>query len=467
MSNTHNTTSQSKIKMLRLLVYSYYGLAKVLTVLTGNTKRVVKQVIYYPTVNDEATLADLVNRISWYFPQSANSRVEVSIVVDKKLLVTNLKSLVPPSSQHCYIGKSENIHLIEQRERDLSKADAIMLWDKRSMFKPVVLRHLTKVNIVDPTFYFSVEADTHQRMCIQTLEGQQKERLVELSKKNFQALLDEVDECEQGYVFGTGPSLEAHAMDFDYSDGFRVVCNSIVKNKTLLNYIKPQLLVFGDAQHHMSPCRYAATFRQAAIEAVNELQCYILTEDYHLPLLLAHYPELKDKIIGIEAPGVWKLSLYEIIMMVLHNPHKIPWFDKIPGHDEEYNFPTPDKFYVRLTGSVLPSFMIPIVSSICKDIYILGADGRDPKGRKPDGTFIWGYSPSCQFNEQTAFDTHPSYFRDRPYTEDFDIYCENFEGLIHYGESLGRKYYSLAPSYIPVLAQRLVPDGILTKMNHK
>jgi hypothetical protein len=454
--------------MLRLLVYSYYGIAKVLKSLTGNTERVVRQVIYYPAVNDKATLADLVNRISWYFPQSSFSQVEVSIIVDKKLLGTNLKSLEPPASQECYIGKSENIHLIDRQEVDLFKADVIMLWDKKSMFKPDILRHLTKVYMVDPTYYYTVEADTYRRMYFRTLDGKQKERFIELSTRNYRALLEEVIKYERGYVFGTGPSLN-RAMEFNYQDGFRIICNNIVKNKAMLSHINPHVLTFGDAQHHSGPSRYAATFRQTVLETVNEFQYYILIEDFQVPLYLAHFPELENRIIGLQSPGIWDLSLYEILRMVLRNPHKIPWFDKIPGHDEEYNFPTLDKPYVRCAGSVLPTHMLPIASSICKEIYILGADGRDPKGRKPDETYIWSYSSSCQFNNdlmQTAFDTHPSYFRDRPYTEDFDIYCKNFEGLIHYGESLGRKYYSLAPSYIPVLAQRLVPEGILTKMKH-
>ena len=314
---------------------------------------------------------------------------------------------------------------------------------------------MTKVNMVDPTYYFSVEADTHRRLYIQTIDSQEKERLSELSKRNYQTLLDEVSGCERGYVFGTGPSLD-RAMEFDYRGGFRVVCNSIVKNKALLNHIKPHLLTFGDPMFHFSPCRYAATFRQMALAAVNEFQCYIMTQEYSLPLYLAHYPELESKLIGIPAPGVWEMSLGEIIGMVLRRPHKMPWFTKIPGHKEEYNFPTPDKLYVRLTGSVLPSFMIPVVSSVCKEIYIIGADGRDPNERKPDETSVWSYSSSSQFGDlmQTAFNTHPSYFRDQPYTFDYKIYCENFEGLLCFGESLGKRYYSLTPSYIPALAKR-------------
>ncbi len=458
MSGSTTIVNRCKANIRKMTAYGYYGFGKLMKLKTQKAGRVIQNVLYYPAVKDTETLSDLVNRISWYFPESILSKNKVSIAVDTKLLNTDLKSLVPPSSQYNYIGQSKNIHLTDYKAVNFSQADVIMLWDKRSIFEPRILWHLNKVNIVDPTYYFSVEGDTHRRMYIQTLENQQKERLSELSKQNYQSLLGEVSKCEQGYVFGTGPSL-ARAMEFDYRGGFRVVCNSIVKNKALLNHIKPQLLVFGDPVMHFSPCRYAEAFRQMALEAVNEFGCYIMTTEYNVPLYLAHYPELENKIIGVPAPGVWEMSLVEIIKMALRRPHKIPWFDKIPGHSEEYNFPTPDKFYTRLTGSVVPTLMVPVVSYACKKIYIIGADGYNPNERKPDETSVWNYNSSSQFGElmQTAIDTHPSFFRDQPYTFNYKIYCENFEGLLHHGESLGKRYYSLTPSYIPALAKRPVP----------
>ena len=66
-----------------------------------------------------------------------------------------------------------------------------------------------------------------------------------------------------------------------------------------MQHINPHVLVFGDAQHHASPCKYAATFRQTVLDKQKEFGFYILTKDYFAPLLLAHYQGLKDKIIGI------------------------------------------------------------------------------------------------------------------------------------------------------------------------
>jgi len=458
MSKLNMVRSCFEINMRRFSVYSYYGLGLLAKRLSNDSKKTIDNIVYYPVIKDKTKLADLANRISWYYPQSEFSNAKIFLLVDETLGEIPIEDLETPPAQERYIGISKNIQFLNESEYDLSEADAIMLWDQKFRYSPSIIRKLAKVHVVDMMYYFSIEADTSRRMYAKTVHNEFKNNLLNLSKKNFKNMLLKIKEFERGYVFGTGPSLD-RAMEFDFSDGFRVVCNSIVKNEQMMDHIKPHLLVFGDPQHHTSPCKYAAAFRKAAVEAVSNFDCYILTEDYHLSLLLAHYPALKDRIIGIEAPGVWELSLSEIISMLFTRPHKLPWFDKIPGHDEMYNFPTLDKFYVRLTGSVLPSYMIPTVSSVCNEIFIIGADGRNPHGRKPDETYIWSYSSACQFNDliETAFKTHPSYFRDRPFTEDFNIYCDNFDKLIQYGESLGKKYYTLTPSFIPALAKRFAP----------
>ena len=451
-----NQLKSIKLKLLKLNVYIYYGLKLIMARLFNSDSNFIKRVVYYPAIFDLGILADVVNRASWYFPETRLSDVTISIPIKDNLIGTKIECLEHPSSQYNCIGKNSNINLISKDMIDLATADAIMLWDAEHAWDASIIRNLFKVNIVDPYYYFSVEADTNSRMFYSTLSSNAKNQMIKLSKRNYERLLKKVKKYNCAYVFGTGPSLD-RANEFDYSDGFNLICNSIVKNNVLLDQIKPHLLVFGDPQFHISLCNYADAFRKNVLDAVDKYGCYILTEHYHMPFLLAHYPELSDRLIGIEAPGVWEMSIREIAEMVLKRPHKIPWFDKIPGHNEKYNLPSLDKFYVRLTGSVLPSFMIPVASYACDTVYIIGADGRDPNGRKPDSTYVWSYSPAAQFEDlmQTAFDTHPSYFRDRPFIDDYDMYCQNFEDLLLYGESISKKYYSLVPSHIPAVAKRL------------
>ena len=116
--------------------------------------------------------------------------------------------------------------------------------------------------------------------------------------------------------------------------------------------------------------------------------------------------------------------------------------------------------YLMRSTSVLTSHVVPIVSSVCDEIYFIGADGR-----KPDDKYFWSYDKSSQFGElmQTLFETHPSFFRDADYVDYYKTHCDYFEDLLCYGESLGKQYYTLTPSYIPALARRPAPPEKMKK----
>ena len=410
-----------KINIRKKIDFFYRSVRKILRVITKNKEKVLRQVMYYPVVTDEKVLADLINRVAWYLPDSAFSQVDIVIPVGDRVAKNDIMSLRTPVYQQRYIKQSTNIKLVSKKNLDLGQADAILVWDKSKLLNIRVLPHIARTEVVDPTYYSTIESGTYMSLYYRTLEHKEKELVVELSKKNYQSLLNKVMGYDKAYVFGTGPSLD-RAMEFDYSDGFCVVCNSIVKNKTLLQHIKPQLLVFADPVFHFSPCLYSAEFRRLMLDVVKEFDCYIMLPEHNVPLYLSHCPELENKIIGM------------------------------PVYGENYNFPNYNNFNVRGSANILTLFMLPVASAVAREIYIIGADGRNP-----DEKYFWKHSSSSQFDDlmQTVFNTHPSFFRDRVYTDYYKQHCDFLEGLIHYGERLGKKYYTLTPSYIPALECRL------------
>lgn len=414
-----------KINLRKLYYYTYLCARRIMELTNRRTDKVVQDILFYPTVSDREILSDLVNRVAWYFTNSKVSSVEVKIPVTEKLLKQESRLLAPPKFQKSYLGNVHHIELIEQRDIKFSKADLIMIWSVKSLLNPRIWPYLGKTCIVDPTFFSTIESRTYQEVYIQTVSKTDRKKLFLLSKRNYRELQNRISGSNRGYVFGTGPSLDC-AYDFDYSNSFCIVCNSVVKNKYLLSHIKPQLLVFADPVFHFSPCFYAAEFRRMMVEVVDQFNCYIMLPDYCVPLLLAHYPQLKTKVIGM------------------------------PKRGKEYNFPTLTDFYVRGSKNILTSFMLPVASSMVDEIYIIGADGRK-QGEK----YFWQHSASSQFSDlmQTAFKTHPSFFRDRIYDEYYNEHCKFLEGLVLYGERLGKKYYSLTHSFIPALAQRQVSGG--------
>ena len=125
----------------------------------------------------------------------------------------------------------------------------------------------------------------------------------------------------------------------------------------------------------------------------------------------------------------------------------------IPTRKRDFNFPTCDNFYVKASDNILTLFMLPIASAVAEKIQIIGSDGR-----QKNENYFWKHSSSAQFDElmQTVFDTHPSFFRDRVYTNYYEVHCKILNNLIEYGESLGKNYISLTQSYIPALEKRHV-----------
>ena len=432
MDVAHAPRDIKRIRVLSLLYFGHRAYQMVINELFGEKQ--ISKFVLYPAINDMETLADILNRISWYIPvdkeQSNNVQITLGLGINLVNREQDPQDLHVPDAQKRYITTLDHINFVDETvlDKEVSQADAILVWDTSGMPPLKILANLHKVHIIDPNYYSHTEASNYQGFFDRTRTSDQHQELTELSLRNYNALLDQVKGCSRATVFGTGPSLD-QALKFDFSDGFNVVCNSIVKNRALLDHIKPQLLVFADPVFHFSPCKYSVEFRHQALNAIHDYNCFCLVPKGRVALMLAHYPELKNRIIGM--------------------PTRIG----IPTRKRDFNFPTSDNFYVKASDNILTLFMLPIASAVAEKIQIIGSDGR-----QKNENYFWKHSSSAQFDElmQTVFDTHPSFFRDRVYTNYYEVHCKILNNLIEYGESLGKKYISLTQSYIPALEKRHV-----------
>lgn len=365
----------------------------------------IESLCFYPEVNDEKNFRDLLDRIKWYLPKTQFCNL-------KTILISDLHNMNEP--------ESVEIHDSKYTEDILLNSDIILLWNKEFIDADILDKYRSKIYCVDPTFYSTVESAFYRTLYYYCLESNMKEHFKLLSRANYKSMIERNKFKEKAYVFGTGPSLE-QATDFSYDNGFNIICNSTVKNQSLMDYIKPNLLVFADPVFHFSPCEYSAKFREDAISAIQKYDLYFMIPDYTVPLILAHYPEVKDKIIGI------------------------------PMLSNEFNFPSEEKYFVKATANILTLFMLPVASFVSEKIYIIGCDGREK-----NETYFWKHNDSAQYNGlmKTVFDMHPSFFRDRVYQDYYDEHCEILKNLIEFGETKGKKYYSLTKSHIPVLSER-------------
>ena len=409
--------------LLDLINFWFAGLKYSYRKLKGHSQ--IRKILFYPEINEIGLLADIVNRASWYFPKSEISGLKIYVPVSRNLIDTDPQVLTPPSWEENYIKNSIPVEFTERKDRNLNGFDAIMVWSWKSLMNVRIIPQWHKVYIVDPMFYSYVESETYRSMYKKSVSPDSLETLLHLSKTNYERLLHKVSGLKKGYIFGTGPSVE-EAVKHNFSDGFTVVCNSIVKNRNLLKHINPDLLVFADPVFHFSPCRYSAEFRRQMLEAVRELGCFIMIPEINLPMMISHYPELKDFIIGM------------------------------PALNDSYNFPTRENYFVKQTDNIMTLLMLPVASAFSEEIYILGSDGR-----MPDDNYFWKHGRTVQFEElmDTAFKTHPSFFKDRDYPGYYTRHCKVLTEMVEYGEKMGKKYYSLTSSRIPALIERPAPKG--------
>ncbi|EAH7580391.1 glycosyltransferase family 2 protein [Campylobacter lari] len=243
---------------------------------------------------------------------------------------------------------------------------------------------------------------------------------------------------EKIYLFGTGPNFK-YAIDYDYSDGLVIVCNSIVVNKDIILKLKPKIFVMADPIFHAGPSNYAADFRKHLVEMFEINPCVIVVplRDYH----------------------IYKTYLPKHIVDFL-----VPIFFKIPSSDESpFYTDIFEHLQVKTTNNILTLFQLPLAASLGSEIYLLGCDGR-PKSKN---SYFWSHNSKVQINDkmQDIKNTHKGFFR-----IEYDVYYNKhiyfLTKLINIIEKNGKKVTNLTPSYILPLQKR-ISDIILRSNKQK
>ncbi|MEJ7783664.1 MAG: hypothetical protein WKF96_02600 [Solirubrobacteraceae bacterium] len=228
------------------------------------------------------------------------------------------------------------------------------------------------------------------------------------------------------FVLATGPS--AGLVDpANVSAEVRITCNSAVRDLDLLRALRPNVICFGDPVFHYGPSRYAAAFRRDLLRAVEETDALLVTFELWAGLLLAHFPQLRDRLI--------------VLRVRKGTP---PW-----------SWPRPERMEVRMTANILTNAMLPIGFALADQLEIAGCDGRQPTER-----YFWHHNNRTQYSDElmgTAFATHPAFFRDQDYADYYQAHCQQLEALLSAGEAAGKRVRGVTPSFIPALTRRGAP----------
>ncbi len=403
--------------------FIYRVLRKFMKLIRPTNQGLIKTIYLYPLIKSKDKLVDRINRIMWALPD--RKRTCVYIPVGENLIDYNIEQLKAPEHQADYLADKSMLYLIKPDYKGLrNDADLILIHDQKSIFSSSIISNIHKTIITDEDYYSIEESWNNMSLYYKTLTNKDIDEYKELSRNNFKQMRKENGGKVSSYCFVTGPSIDRYR-DFDFeNDSFKVVCNSIVKNKALLEYIKGvDLLTFADPVFHFGVSQYAEAFRAEALKVIEEYDCYVMIPIYAMPLMLGHYPQLKNRLIGMKS-----------------------------NHGRAFNFPDTGRLWVKGTPNILTLYMLPVSSTLTDEIYIIGADGR-----KDDETYYWKHSEKAQFTGlmESAFKTHTSFFRDVDYKKYYQNHCQTMEKLIAFGESKGKRYYTLTKSHIKALSKRL------------
>lgn len=236
------------------------------------------------------------------------------------------------------------------------------------------------------------------------------------------------------YIFGTGGSLE-RAGEHDWSDGIRVVSNTIVKDGSLWRHVDPHVIVAGDALYHFGHTEFAISFRKDLACRMRETQTFFIYPAMFHDLVLRELGEFSDRLIPIPI-GDKRSSIQDLI----------------------------SDFELPFMGNVLNLLLLPVACTLSKDVYLWGFDGR-----APDDKMFWKNSSKHFYQEHVAKlqAAHPAFFelhvpKSNPEKYVKTVHGDKLEQDLSEAESRGWRFTLLHKSWTETLQRRFrVIDGFL------
>lgn len=385
-----------------------------------------------PDFKDIDHANDILNRICWGLLglPSGEAILSVNFEVTSGILIRpdRLGSISLPVSQESYLSGLPSIIDMENN-KVLDSESFEIYWDSVSYFDQKTVEWEKHRLLIDPYYLFNREADQVAALQYSLLNNGQRILLENDCLSKYKEFQDRWSGVKDAYLYLTGPTVESVQEQSVDKNGLKIICNSLVKNISLLQHIQPNVLMFSDPAYHFGVSKYAASFRKFVMEAMlffPDLLC-IVPERYY-PLTSAFLgKEFSQRILGMP-----------IVIM------------------DKFNFPTIKEFFVRKTENILSLLMIPIASSVTSTIHITGADGR----RKNDNGY-WAHAKTSQISDllKTIYETHPSLARDECVENYYKEHCLQLEELLNYGETIHQKvYYCQSQSIIPALAKRMAAE---------
>ncbi len=368
----------------------------------------IDALVFEPAVRDAAELADLVARINWYL---RGAQVPIYIA----------------GAEGMVFGPEDAPHM----DPALVHGDAIargpfptgphvrhVLHRVSTRSALAILPHARNMTIADAVFAKTSELGYYRlrsALCGH-LEPAPLDTVPRLLKRRVAG--------GRALALGTGPSateLDPGSVTAD----IRIVCNSAVRDLTLIKTLQPDAICFADPVFHFGPSRYAAAFRADLRKSIDVCDALVVIPAYYAGLLLAHMPEISDRLVSLDDTAL------------------------------DWCWPSEFRAQVRQSGNVLTYLMLPVAFALVDQVDVGGCDGR-----ATSENYFWKHNPTIQYSDELmrdCFAAHPAFFRTTNYDNYYDRHLRYLDEFLAVGEAAGKYVRGVTRSHIPALLARGAP----------
>ncbi len=380
-------------------------------------------IVYYPRFDDLDLLQQQIARACWYLsPLSpANVRIETALMPER-FVPSGYTPEVEAYAELLPAWLILDATPIDQQ--DLNAADIIVLWQGIEPLGADAVARLRKRGVAVYDVDYRDRTEGSRYVDISHRFPANDAAVVKASNERFAVMAEELKTRESAFLFCSGPEVSRYA-NYRFEDGINVVCNSVINDEELLAAAPPHIQIFGDPIFHFGCSNYAHEFRKtlASTQAQYGYRCMVPIKYFNLFTY-------------------WQPQFAEVSMAV-------PFDVNMP-----INLDLRNDFRLHTTDNILTFLMLPVASTLARNIYLLGCDGRPLS----QNDYFWKHNEKTQFVGQMTNiqEVHPSFFK-LDYDEYYLRHCDNTLAYFESGERIGRRYLALTPSYIPALNEREHP----------
>lgn len=378
-------------------------------------------IVYYPGFDNKAEFNDHYYRMIWYLHPIIDRIKQIVIPFENEqftvgspppFLDPQIKQLFPEFQDKVVFKSALNAY---------GHADIVMFWRVSQDLEAQIKRVFPGKRIWRVDHQTIQHAASYYLKASSELDSKLQARHIEESRDKFHAALKSL-RSDIGYIFGTGPNLQ-QVIDRDFSDGVAIACNSMLKNKPLMENLRPPIIAVADPIFHAGPSAYAGRFRNYLYDAMTTFGSYLIVPIRDYALYCANLDSRwQNRIIGI------------------------PFVD-----GDKPNLDIADSHFVTTTSNIMTLFLLPLSTTLFNRIYMAGFDGRPLE----ENGYFWQHDPASQI--VTEMDSiqraHPAFFQ-IDYDDYYLRHINIVERWIEAAEREGKTFHNLTPSHVPAISAR-------------